>query len=351
MAHAGLWALGGVSVGLVAAGLWLNSAEVPPAPAGPALASAAEPEPAPQETAAPESITEGAPPSEAPEPTAEPQLTVAPEPAVVDPPPAGLLSRVDGPGGIMWAHDALWVVRPEGAEAAPQALVDAVLPVDLSFGDNQTPGASGDTAVWRNDLAVYSGPPVWVFLPAASLSESARSALRSGLQDPQSLHYFGAVAMGAEVAPFYLAQGFATILAAEQAAMDTCMRAATGCRLVAQLTPEGFDGQRGDTLTHGQGLRWHAFHDLPLADLGVKPAFRAIALSEDGGVGTSDHMSADQARQEALDNCRKSRLRNRTGTEAQAACRIIAERASPGAGFGSIPVNGGLPETENHSRN
>lgn len=171
-----------------------------------------------------------------------------------------------------------------------------------------------DWLVVAAGLAVVGG--IEVFKPHAAapplpqmFGEAAHLLARPGitlLDDPDTPlnaefaggPYFGAFAEG-EGGAYGWARGFATGAAAESAALDLCRRHGEGCRIVADILPQGVTFAPPDSLSFDQAQALRA----------VETRFgpRAFARASDGTWGTAEEDTLAAATSAAMEACNAGR--------------------------------------------
>jgi hypothetical protein len=354
MAHPGLWGIGGIAVALITAGVWLNMPEEP-APAERPDPPRTEAPLLPGSAPAPAPAAPASPPVDPPEPQAGDQTETPADPR----PPAGLISRVDGEGGILATPERpLLPFGQVGGEAGAESGADGLpskpdtpppptpLPAaPLDSEEAVAPPPDEQAAAPRPDTTVFVDPGRYRGAPVLREAEGARLGLASaGIAMTGARNmlggqpFFGALAISVGAGTTWRAgvHGYASLAAAEAEALARCARlAAADCVVAVHLLPQDFDGRREGTLTLNQAAEWSVFTGL--SSLGRNGGGYAVfAISDDGGVGVSAGERAEQAERQALDRCESHRRRlalEEPAMAGNATCRVIARHGqSPESG-------------------
>lgn len=167
------------------------------------------------------------------------------------------------------------MAKPVADRAAPPPAPEAV----------RTPGPP----------AVYPQASRRIVRDIAGMRPEDRTQMDASLADAP---YFAAHAVGDEGA-YGWSRGFATQGAARAAAVATCARFGTGCKVVAEVLPQGVEFGPDNSLSWEQS---QAF--LSMAK-GLGP--RAFARSLDGTWGTGTGATGQEAAAVAVTNCEAAR--------------------------------------------
>jgi hypothetical protein len=214
---------------------------------------------------------------------------------------------------------------PEGA-AGQAAMNDARMAADLAAsrcGDHPAQRRAADLApqpcrvIALRDPAparavplaarlVYLGAAAWHLAPPEGQDAEARARTGRVIAAFGGRPYFGALAQARGGTAIELAAGFATLPAAESAALRQCQARGQPCDIVARVLPDDYDGNP-DTLNGAQAaLLAHLQRD-PAGQRRAEGWVAVMAWSIDGALGGARARSEAEARAQALAECRAAR--------------------------------------------